>query len=156
MYLFKICTKANLDFISGVKNCVCGFSCSLRCVVTAGCSHEHRPCCFLQEMWWLLWRPSSPPWCGGALCLPALRVLEGHQGWGQWQWQGVGFCSLFLHSEPRFCFWTEELLHSLGFLQAELGRFHTGSPSTEGELESSASCFLGFQYQIAVLSSYSL
>lgn len=117
---------------------MCEFSCSLRCT---GYRNSHRPCLFLQEMWLLLWCPSSRPWCDGALCLPAVCVLEGHQG--QWQWQGVGFCSLFLHSEPRFCFWREKLLRSLGFLQVELGRFHTTSPNAEGEL--GVTCFLLFR-----------
>lgn len=83
-----------------------------------------------------LWYPSSHPWCQvwWSPVLSALCVLEGHQGWGQWQWQWVGVCSFFLHWEPQFCFWREKLLHSLGFSQIELGRFHTTSPNTEGEL----------------------
>lgn len=149
MYLFKIPIKANLDFISAVKNCVYEFSCSLRCVVSAGYSHGYRPCLFLQEMWLLLWCPASHPWCQ-VWWSPVPACVGGASGSAR-SWVLL----LLLHWEPRFCSWREELLHPLGFVQVELGRFPTMSPVQRGSWQSSASCSLGFQCQTAILSSCS-
>lgn len=88
VYLFKICikSKANLEFILNVKNYL-GFSCSLRCIVTAGYNHRYRPCLFLQEIYlilcFMLFILSLMPSVNEALCLSAFCfILVGHRGWG--------------------------------------------------------------------------
>lgn len=141
MYLSKICikSKANLEFIESVKNYL-GFSCSLRCIATAGYNHGYWPCLFLQEIYLIFYFMLFTLLLMLSVMKSRVCQLSVLYGWATGD--GTSSSVKKLDSAPFSAVIITILLLCgrncsihWAFLWVDLGLLYTMNPNTEGELE---------------------